>query len=90
MDRDIIGTYYTYVIEIDNSKCNNADYDEFYDIITAPVESHDVTFPYGQSTLSFKAYTANATDEIKRIDKNGTNWTGLSVQFTAMKPQRRP
>lgn len=89
MDRDIVGTYYNYEIGIDNSNCNPADYDRFFEEITAPVDYHSVTFPYGQSTLSFKAYVANASDELTLIDSDGNHWSGLTVQFTAMKPQRR-
>ena len=61
----------------------------FYNIISAPVESHRMIFPYGQETLEFKAYVTQGKDSLKRID--GKNlWSGLSVYFVAMAPQRRP
>lgn len=89
MDRDIVGTYYNYEMTIDNSNCNAHDYDEFYEKITAPVDYHRVLFPYGQGTLEFKAYTANASDELTLIDNDGNHWDSLTVKFTAMSPQRR-
>lgn len=90
MDRDIIGTYYNYTMEIDNSNCDPADYDTFYEEITAPVDYHMVEFPYGQSVLTFKAYVANVSDSLQRVTKQGNLWSGLSVKFTAMSPKRRP
>ena len=89
MDRDIVGTYYNYEMEIDNSQCNPKEYDKFYEEITAPVDYHNITVPYGQSTLSFKAYVSNASDELTLINNDGNHWSGLTVRFTAMKPQRR-
>lgn len=90
MDRDIIGTYYNYSMELDSSNCNAEDYDAFYEEITAPVDSHEVEFPYGQRVLVFKAYVSNASDNLQRITSRGNLWNGLSIKFTAMSPKRRP
>lgn len=92
MTRDIIGTYYNYTVLIDTNELSESDYDELYQEITAPVDSHSVTFPYGQSVLSFKAYVSNAEDSLVQTkDVNGKNkWSGLTITFTAMSPQRKP
>lgn len=89
MQRDIIGTYYNYSLEIDPEDSDPAEYDEFYETISAPVNSHQVTFPYGRDVLTFSAYVANGEDEL--FDASGGNrWNDLSINFVAMKPQRRP
>ena len=89
MHRDVAGTFYNYTLEVEPESEHRADYDTFYNIISAPVESHRMIFPYGQETLEFKAYVTQGKDSLKRID--GKNlWSGLSVNFVAMAPQRRP
>lgn len=89
MHRDIIGTYYNYTLEIDSKRSNREDYDAFYDIISAPQDSHYIVVPYGQSLLEFEAYISSGED-VLRVDAGGNHWTDISVTFTAMEPQRRP
>jgi len=48
MQRDVIGTYYNYSLEIDPSDSDPKEYDALYEVLSAPVNSHDVTFPYGR------------------------------------------
>ena len=90
MQRDIIGTYYNYTIEFKANKATRESYDKFYDAISAPVDSHDLTVPYAQEMLTFKAYITNGQDSLTRIDKDGNKWDGLSLNFIAMAPKRRP
>lgn len=87
-DPDIIGTYYHYECEIDTRASNLAEYDELFEVLSAPVPSHTVTFPYGQSTLTFEARITGGGDEFRRKYGNAQYWGGLSIQFRAKKPQR--
>lgn len=89
MHRDIAGTFYNYTMEIEPDVSYRADYDTFYDIISAPVESHHMIFPYAQETLMFDAYVTQGKDTMRRI-KGKNLWEGLSLNFVAMEPQRRP
>ncbi len=89
MDRDIIGTYYNYSCEIDASAADRAEYDRFYENISAPVDSHELTLPYAQQTLTFNAYVTNGEDELVSIYTDN-EWANLSFNFIAMAPQRRP
>lgn len=92
MYRDIEGTFYNYTLEIDSERSNKADYDKFYEMISAPVESHRLTFPYAQTTLSFEAYVTSGEDNLKMEkvkDGRENRWSGLSIKFIAMEPQRR-
>ena len=90
MVRDIIGTFYNYSITINKDKSNVAEYDEFYEAISAPVNSHEIIVPYAQETMTFDAYVTNGTDELTLIDDNGNKWNALQINFIAMNPKRTP
>ena len=89
MDRDIIGTYYNYSCEIDASAADREEYDNFYEAISAPVDSHEITLPYAQETITFSAYVTNGEDELISMYADN-EWGNLSFNFIAMAPHRRP
>lgn len=91
MQRDIIGTYYTYRLEFDSSLSDPEEYDALFEALSEPVDSHTITVPYGQDVLTFDAYVANGEDDLSRIYRNESRkWDNLAVNFVAMEPQRRP
>ena len=91
MIRDIIGTFYNYTIDIDTNKLSQTEYDEFYEIVSAPVDYHKIVVPYGQSVLEFDAYVTGGDDTLETHNLTaGNKWTGLSLNFIAMEPLRIP
>ena len=56
MERDIVGTYYNYTVKLDTNFLSTQEYDELYETLSDPVESHELVIPYGQETLVFEAY----------------------------------
>ena len=90
MIRDIIGTYYNYTIDLDTSQTDVEEYDKLYEVLTAPVDYHTLKVPYGQETLTFKAYVTGAEDTLRSMAGGVNLWHGLSINFIAMKPQRTP
>ena len=90
MDRDVLGTFYNYTVTIDASFMTQTDYDNLYDILSAPVNSHQLEIPYAQSTLVFEAYVTDGDDELLGIRADKNYWGNLVVNFIAMEPQRRP
>ncbi len=88
MIRDIIGTFYNYEITILPAVGKYGDYDALYEVLSAPQDSHSVVLPYGQGTMSFRAYVTAGQDNLIRKKPGEAYWTGLSVQFIAMAPQR--
>lgn len=90
MQRDVIGTYYNYALEIDPYDSDPEEYDSFYETISAPQDSHEVSFPYGSGNISFRAYVSNGEDELFDITRKGNRWDNLTLNFIAMDPQRRP
>ncbi|WNX84359.1 hypothetical protein RWV98_17560 [Agathobaculum sp. NTUH-O15-33] len=90
MVRDIIGTYYNYDLTFGRSSLSPADYDALYETLTAPVDYHTITVPYGQETKTFRAYVSNASDVLRRMTDKVNLWGELTIKFTAMEPDRRP
>ena len=89
MERDIIGTYYNYAVEVDADDASPEEYDRFYQVISAPVDSHTIIVPYAQGTLTFKAYATNGKDDLQYMMDAQNRWGNLSFNFIAMSPQRR-
>ena len=86
MIRDVIGTFYTYVISFEPKAGKQAQYDAFFDALSQPVDSVQLAVPYGQTTKTFEAYVTKVEDELK-VNLNGLKiWAGMSVTFTAMEP----
>lgn len=88
MKRSIIGTYYNYSVQIDTNRLNRAEYDSLYEILSKPQESHMVTLPYGQTTISQKMYVTEGEDSLI-IDNSGNIWEGLTVEFVAMSAKKK-
>lgn len=85
---DIKGTYYDYDVELATQHMNVTDYDNLYEILTTPQESHTVTLPYGQSTLTFEARVSVASDVLIRKFTDLKKWGTLKVTFEALTPQK--
>ena len=90
MQRDVIGTYYNYQVEIDPDAASRAEYDAFYRAISAPVDSHTLIVPFGQTTLTFQAYVTQGQDELTMMENSANRWENLSFNFIAMNPERTP
>lgn len=87
--RDIIGTRYDYQIEIEPDPADPSDYDDFYELISSPVESHEVSFPFGQETITFQAIIESGEDTYFGVIGCQRRWKGLSIVFRTLSPQRR-
>jgi len=79
--RDILGTGYSYSMTFRPDPAHLTDYDSLYILLSEPVDYHEVTFPYGQSTLTFKAKVKSASDELEYNMSGSNYWKGLSVTF---------
>lgn len=86
--RDVVGTFYDYEIEIYPKSGHYADYDNLYEVLSAPVDSHTAVLPYGQGMATFEMYITSGQDSLDRKNDKESYWTGLAVQFTAMEPKR--
>ncbi len=85
--RDIIGTRYDYELAIEQDEDNPADYDRFYEVISSPVDTHVVTFPYGQDTLTYECMIEEGNDTYMGTYGGVELWEGLVIRFTAIEPK---
>ncbi len=90
MQRDIIGTYYNYTIDLDTSEASITEYDSLYEVLSVPQDKHSIRVPYGQTDLTFDAYVTSGDDELFSMESSRNRWGGLSINFIAMAPKRRP
>lgn len=85
---DIRGTYYDYEVELSPKLISASDYDNLYEVLTTPQESHIVTLPYGQSTLTFEARVSVASDVLIQSFTSFKKWASIKVTFEALTPQK--
>ena len=83
--REVIGTFYNYTLAI-GVVDDISLYNTLYDVLTAPVESHSVTLP--SDGVTFDGYFASTSDEVDKIEADGTRFKGLTCSLIAMKPAR--
>ncbi len=88
--RDVIGTYYEHRLSVEPDPRYYQDYCNFYTAISAPVESHTITLPHGQGTITYEAMVLSGKHSIKDRLGGVNRFTGLSVTFKAKAPQVTP
>ena len=86
--RDIIGTAYSYTMEVEPNPLFPEDYDKLFDVLSAPVESHRVSLPYGQGELEFDAAISSGQRSYHGRTGGYKRWKGMEVAFRPIAPQR--
>lgn len=89
-ERDLSGTGYTYEMQVEPDPRYPADYDSFFHAISAPVDSHLVVMPYGQTTLIYNAIIESGSDTYKGMIGGVKRYGGLTVRYRYSQPQRTP
>lgn len=89
-ERDLLGTGYTYQMQVEPDPRYPTDYDAFFEAISAPVDSHTIIMPYGQSTITYEAMVESGQDTYQGTVAGQTKWRGLTVQYRYIEPQRVP
>lgn len=82
---DTIGTMYGYSLVIEPNLTNVSDYHALYEVLSSPDRVHDVTMPYGDSTISFRAKINSGSDVLNGRHKV---WRHLNISITPIAPQR--
>lgn len=85
---DVIGTKYAYSMVIEPDTDFPEDYDALYHLISAPVNSHTVVMPYGQSTIQFDARILSGNDNFTGVFGEVQRWRTLNITFKPIQPQR--
>lgn len=86
--RDIIGTAYSYLMEVEPNPLFPEDYDALFDVLSAPVPSHRVAFPYGQTVLEFDAAISYGERTWHGFTAGYNRWKGMEITFRPIGPQR--
>ena len=89
-ERDLLGTKYGYTMSIEPDPAYREDYDKFYEAISASVDSHQITLPYGQSTITYEAMLEDGEDTFGGKLGGQNIWKGLSINYKPIEPQRTP
>ena len=89
-ERDLIGTKYTYEMGVEPDPRYQSDYDAFFEALSAPVDSHSITVPNGQSTLTFNAMIESGSDTYRGQLAGQRRWGSLTVTFKAISVQKEP
>lgn len=87
-ERDLVGTKYTYSMEIEPDPRYQTDYDALVDALSAPVPSHVVTVPNGQGTLTYTAMIESGSDVYRGQLGGQRRWGGMTVTFKAISVNR--
>lgn len=83
MFRDIIGAFRNYTVTVIAKSSARADFDNLYNTLASPVESHKITVPHGQSTITFQAYCTSVARSLKRASQLGYDWDEMEIKFVA-------
>lgn len=81
-----VGTRYSHSVQARrNPLIENAEWDRFYNLLSAPVESHTVEVPHGRGTLTYEAKIRTGTRALKEIGVWGDT---IDFEFVPLDVQR--
>jgi len=95
---DLIGTYYNYTIAVQDNG-DQAEFDRFWEDLSAPKDFVAVVFPYNQNEMTFDAYVTQGSQDLVRMLKSPKTlfgqlikniWGPVTLNFIAKEPARRP
>ena len=86
----ISGTKYSHSVNImRNADAPLARWDEFYELISSPVDYHEIEIDHEQSTISYRAHIVSGERQLLRVLGCRKVWSDLSLNFIPELPQRR-
>lgn len=90
LHRELIGVYFNYSLRFGRTN-NTTEYAGLWEKLTEPVEFHTVVVPDVDGVpLTFTAYFAGVSDELRKDTTAKTFWKSLSVNFISKEPTRTP
>ena len=90
MYRDIVGTFYNYAMVVEQKDADTESFDQFWEAISQPVESHVCVFPYNQSIMTQRMYITSGEQELVSRTPSRTKWGEISISYIAMSPKVVP
>lgn len=89
-ERDLLGTKYSYQLQAEPDPRYPQDFDAFYHAVSAPVDTHTVTLPYGNETITYQAMIDTVTRAYAGKVAGRKRWKNCVVQYKPQEPQRTP
>lgn len=90
MYRDIVGTFYNYSMTVEQMDEDAESFDNFWEAISQPVESHACVFPYNQSILTQRMYITSGEQDLVSKTPTKNKWGEISINYVAMSPKVVP
>jgi hypothetical protein len=87
--RDILGTYYTYDIQLEMPLKNKGRYAALIEQLTEPVDGHAFVLPYNTETLELTGKASDIEDVWKRLPSGYTYWDGLKFTIEPNAPTKQ-
>lgn len=88
--RDLDGTYYSHSMDVEMDPRYPQDYDDLFDALAAPVESHTIVMPHGQGTVTYDAEVSVVRRRGQGVMAGRRRWTGITASFASIRPNLRP
>ena len=85
--RDLIGTNTEYSMIIHSLPGKQSDYDNLYEVLTSPVDSHTFKLDNNGVIEEFEAQIESGDDEYLGFEDGVHHWDNLSVTFKPIVPQ---
>lgn len=89
-ERDLQGTKYPYTMQVEPDPRYPQDFDDLFDSLTLPVDTHTVTLPYGNDTITYQAMIDTVSRTYAGKVGGRRRWKNMSVAYYPQSPQRVP
>ena len=86
--RDILGTAYSYSMDVSPNPNFPEDFDALFELLSEPVNSHTIEMPYGQGTITFEAAISEGERTYRGMSGGYERWAEMSVTFRPITPQK--
>ncbi len=87
---DIVGTRYSHTLSIlRNDNVSPEKWDEFYKIISSPVDFHIVEVDHDQGSIVYAAHIFSGARKLLRVVGGKKIWSDMTITLRAAEPQRR-
>lgn len=87
-ERDLLGTKYPYTMRVEPDPRYLDDYDALFQALSAPVDTHTVTLPYGSGAITYEAMVESGSDTYAGMLGGRQRWKGLTVTYRPVSLQR--
>ena len=87
---EYVGTFFNFSGQIvKNTACSDEEWNEFYEVLSNPINKHIVTVPFGNDTMTAEIYISRVEQTLRRKTRDGKNkWANvIDVSLVATESQ---